>query len=327
VRVKGHARKCHILRVPAEDRPTIIFYNFKTHKTPQPKLRRLSHLHDYHTPSRGRGSESAKLSDLQAAITQAIAFHGEPCPFEKIYEYVNNKLKEKDIRRRDGTPYATDCRRAIQANLRANPHHATLFMKDPKHKNMWRLCPNPLTAELTSPFLLGKKESKLDMKLHDETDDTDSVDSSKEVISNSRTRAGRTALKLSLSQPRGTPEDNLSPLQEIISNAILFVGVDATVDQIEATIQPHWPHSSNTELPSIRHIVVVALLKKVTPVLFVRSVEDFSRWGLAASHPWGPSSEHQEIVGTNQSRLVEVVTTFKQTEITIELEGERDLGF
>eukprot|EP01114_Cavostelium_apophysatum_P016825 TRINITY_DN4861_c0_g1_i1.p1 TRINITY_DN4861_c0_g1~~TRINITY_DN4861_c0_g1_i1.p1 ORF type:complete len:615 (+),score=162.50 TRINITY_DN4861_c0_g1_i1:190-2034(+) len=69
------------------------------------------------------------LTDMQIFITEAILLEsGRSCTFEKIYEYVSKRWK--NVRRRDGSVYTTDCRRAILANLRHNPHHMALFRRD-----------------------------------------------------------------------------------------------------------------------------------------------------------------------------------------------------
>jgi hypothetical protein len=73
--------------------------------------------------------EIPKLTDLQVLITMAILEHGEPCPFDAIYQFISKKWKGFKIRRRDGTPYISDCRRAILANLRSTPSHISLFRK------------------------------------------------------------------------------------------------------------------------------------------------------------------------------------------------------
>jgi len=84
-------------------------------------------------------ADYVNLSDLQVIITEALLFHGEPCSFEKLNEFVSNEIKERDIRRKDGTPYAADCRRAIQANLRITSNHLlALYKKDAN--GMWSLC-------------------------------------------------------------------------------------------------------------------------------------------------------------------------------------------
>lgn len=129
--------------------------------------------------------ELPKLTEMQQLITQAILTHGEPCPFDKIYEYVNEKWKGMKIKRRDGAPYSTDCRRAIQANLRQCPNHMPLFAKGPQ--TQWYLVRTatpspsgppiepsqlaPMSSELPSPPELespppplARKNSKTDRK-------------------------------------------------------------------------------------------------------------------------------------------------------------------
>jgi hypothetical protein len=84
-------------------------------------------------------SECVNLSELQVIITEALLYHGEPCSFEKLNDFVSTEIRERDIRRKDGTPYAADCRRAIQANLRITSNHLlALYKKDAN--GMWSLC-------------------------------------------------------------------------------------------------------------------------------------------------------------------------------------------
>jgi len=79
------------------------------------------------------------LTDLQVFISEAIlSEEGNACSFEKIYEFVSQRWR--NIRRRDGTPYTTDCRRAIQANLRHNPNHIALFRRDNSKEGFWTVC-------------------------------------------------------------------------------------------------------------------------------------------------------------------------------------------
>ena len=59
-------------------------------------------------------------------ITEAIlSEESMACHFDKIFEYVSQRWR--NVKRRDGTTYAVDCRRAIQSNLRSNPNHIALF--------------------------------------------------------------------------------------------------------------------------------------------------------------------------------------------------------
>jgi len=121
-----------------ENHPTVIFHNshhyrhymsYQSNKINENDSKQQHPLYDH--------PDVPELTDLQNMITQSILDNGEPCPFDKIYEYVN--MRWKDIRRRDGTPYTTDCRRAIQANLRKNPNHISLFKKD-KISGNWKIC-------------------------------------------------------------------------------------------------------------------------------------------------------------------------------------------
>jgi hypothetical protein len=66
---------------------------------------------------------------MQILIIDAIAEVGEPATFDQILQSVSSRWRGIKIRRRDGTPYTTDCRRAIQANLRTNPHQVSLFVR------------------------------------------------------------------------------------------------------------------------------------------------------------------------------------------------------
>lgn len=76
-------------------------------------------------------------------------------PYEFVLSlyWLIQRLKDKDIRRKDGTPYVNDCRffahvlpsslkrRTIQIHLRSRPgHKISFFKKDQKQKGFWRLC-------------------------------------------------------------------------------------------------------------------------------------------------------------------------------------------
>lgn len=101
-----------------------------------------------------------QLTDLQVYITEAIMIHSKnghkSVDLEKIYEYVSKRWR--NVRRRDGTTYNTDCRRAIQANLRHNPHHIPLFKKDAEKQNHWSLCYTLEEAQEASKEKLEKKK-------------------------------------------------------------------------------------------------------------------------------------------------------------------------
>lgn len=57
----------------------------------------------------------------------------------------------------------------------------------------------------------------------------------------------------------------------MISTLISSIGIHASIDQMEEQLLPIWPFQNNTEVPSIRHILVFSLLKKNHPVLFMVS--------------------------------------------------------
>jgi hypothetical protein len=63
-------------------------------------------------------------------IIQAIDTEGGVASFDQIYDRVSKKFDS--IKRRDGTPYTSECRRAIQASLSNNPVTRPFFKKETK---------------------------------------------------------------------------------------------------------------------------------------------------------------------------------------------------
>jgi len=80
------------------------------------------------------GDDSAKqnrdppMTELQILIIEAIHSEGGVATFEQIYDKVSKKFDS--IKRRDGTPYTSECRRAIQASLSNNPSARPFFKKE-----------------------------------------------------------------------------------------------------------------------------------------------------------------------------------------------------
>lgn len=71
-------------------------------------------------------SDIIELTELQKIIMKAISLeNGYPCPLSKIYEFV--KPKYEKLRRRDGSSYATNAKRAIQASLSNNSSNNPIF--------------------------------------------------------------------------------------------------------------------------------------------------------------------------------------------------------
>lgn len=106
--------------------------------------------------------EIPALTDLQTYITEAILSskknNRDSADFETISEYVSKRWR--NIKRRDGSSYATDCRRAIQANLRHNPNHIPLFRKDKNFQDHWTLCKTIEEAEQVFKERSAKKKSR-----------------------------------------------------------------------------------------------------------------------------------------------------------------------
>ena len=74
-----------------------------------------------------------ELTELQILIMHSLYAEGGTATFEQIYEHVIKKYDS--IRRRDGTPYTSDCKRAISSSL-SNNSSAPFFKKE-NRKGVW----------------------------------------------------------------------------------------------------------------------------------------------------------------------------------------------
>jgi len=107
----------------------------------------------------GSGDESQKqkndsppMTELQVLIIQAIDAEGGVASFDQIYDRVSKKFDT--IKRRDGTPYTSECRRAIQASLSNNPTTRPFFKKESKKGAvLWSL------AKRSLEFLVDQKKN------------------------------------------------------------------------------------------------------------------------------------------------------------------------
>lgn len=81
-------------------------------------------LMEYITISKAPG-DAIELTELQKMIMRAISLEGGTCGLERIYEYV--KPRYDRLKRRDGSSYATNARRAIQASLSNNSSNRPIF--------------------------------------------------------------------------------------------------------------------------------------------------------------------------------------------------------
>jgi len=92
------------------------------------------------------------MTELQILIIEAIDMSGGSASFEQIFDHVNKKFD--NLRRRDGTPYTSECRRAIQASLSNNPTTRPFFKKEMRKGNtFWSL------AKRSIEFLTDHKKN------------------------------------------------------------------------------------------------------------------------------------------------------------------------
>lgn len=184
------------------------------------------------------------LTDLQIYITEAILNEGDSCPFEKIYEYVSKRWK--NIKRRDGSNYATDCRRAIQANLRHSPHHIALFKKDKSKPggNFWQICKTIEDAMEVSREIQAEKKGKSREKLSDAEPNSEDMiidESSQDKTSNLETPNKNSGIIGSpLVSKSGSSEKKLSDLQVMICECINDNGGSCHFDLIVHHVSKNW---------------------------------------------------------------------------------------
>eukprot|EP01125_Pyxidicula_operculata_P018779 TRINITY_DN6714_c0_g1_i2.p1 TRINITY_DN6714_c0_g1~~TRINITY_DN6714_c0_g1_i2.p1 ORF type:complete len:348 (-),score=43.05 TRINITY_DN6714_c0_g1_i2:85-1128(-) len=234
-----------------------------------------------------------KLTDLQMMITQAILQNGEPCPFEKIYEFVSANWK--GMRRRDGTPYSTDCRRAIQANLRQNPNHISLFIKDTDSQNSWRLC-HTIEESMRSKEKLKDREAKL----------SSLIVGGPRTRSQDKSKSNRHSATLGL---KAQKNEELTAMQTLISSAIESKSKPITIGEIEKYVVQYWKDLKGTEISkpktTIRKIVQLSLVKNngFLPV-FMRDPANWIVWKFASNHPWISASQEAKDQKIQEVRVV-----------------------
>ncbi|PRP83917.1 hypothetical protein PROFUN_08854 [Planoprotostelium fungivorum] len=93
------------------------------------------------------------MTELQILIIEAVDARGGSATFEQIYEYIAPMFD--NLRRRDGTKYTSECRRAIQASLSNNPTTRPFFRKEVKKGGiLWEL------AKRSREFLASYRKKK-----------------------------------------------------------------------------------------------------------------------------------------------------------------------
>jgi hypothetical protein len=260
--------------------------------------------------------EISPLNDIQQLITEAIMINGEPCDFERIFDYVNAKWNRNKIRRRDGTPYATDPRRVILANLRYNPLHLSLFRKDGVIPKSWRLCHT--MEEATRVAKEGADKEKLKEAVEGEGQDPivpdgssqtslqsttavfsttsapgGSRDSSKERSAQSMTsRNVRTRSRNREDEDEATvmPVDRLSLLHSALSWILFSTNQPATLATLVSLMTRHWPAISGVDSiqsSDIRAVILKALSDSGNfTFIFMREPSNFLKWRISPYHPW-----------------------------------------
>jgi hypothetical protein len=85
-------------------------------------------------------AEETALTDLQKLIWNGIEAHGGCASFDQVVAEVAKYYG--NLRRRDGSPYHSDCRRSVQASLSAHPHHpGRVFVRHATNKDLWLIAP------------------------------------------------------------------------------------------------------------------------------------------------------------------------------------------
>eukprot|EP01117_Protostelium_nocturnum_P004581 TRINITY_DN1653_c0_g1_i1.p1 TRINITY_DN1653_c0_g1~~TRINITY_DN1653_c0_g1_i1.p1 ORF type:complete len:623 (+),score=219.26 TRINITY_DN1653_c0_g1_i1:460-2328(+) len=116
-------------------------------------------------------SEIPALTDIQMLITEAILSSKGSCSFDGICDYVSKRWKH--IKRRDGSNYTGDCKRAIQVNLRQIPQYS-LFKKDKSHgTGHWTVCTNVEDSLETSKNASNEKHEVRNKSTSNNSDDED----------------------------------------------------------------------------------------------------------------------------------------------------------
>jgi len=273
------------------------------------------------------------LNDLQIFITEAIMnTEGGSASLEEIYQHVSKKWRS--IRRRDGSNYTTDCRRAIQANLRHNPHHIPLFRRDENRNGFWKICATMDEALKERTALTDKKKepsgaaeeasSDEDSKsgnnnnADDDTAETNSKSKNqKEVSDNENSHTDELPpLKSVKSEPQETSsttassdeksDKKLSELQEIICECINDNGGSCHFDLIVHHVTKHWSKLKSGGSSDSKNAILAALTDAKR--LFKRDNKRTGWWTInpafkdLISHPSSSGSKEDVQVTSPRSR-------------------------
>lgn len=178
------------------------------------------------------GEETA-LTDLQKLIWNGIEAHGGCATFDQV---VNEVAKSYgNLRRRDGSPYHSDCRRSVQASLSAHPHHpGRVFVRHATNKDLWLIAPE---ARSRAPRDLPPQPGGPLLE-------SDSSASHSPMSTSSVPRAVPPSLALSTAaaaaaRPSG-PASSLTDMQKLLIRIIMNAGGAAAFQHIIEQVSRQW---------------------------------------------------------------------------------------
>lgn len=204
-----------------------------------------------------------ELTDIQRLITDAIMSCGPSVTFDQIQEFVSHRWK--GMRRKDGTLYSADCKRAIQANLRSNPTSPNLFRRDPEDKAYWQLCSTIEQATMSSKS--ASKETRKEESTDTAQQSEDAANEEAAAPPEDMTDEEKAAL--------------LTPLQNLMTQVIVEKGC-CHVDEIYNFVKANnakMLKGRDGPASDCRRAVLASLSKNIrTSPLFWRADESHHGW-------------------------------------------------
>jgi len=117
--------------------------------------------------SKTKEGREPPMTELQILIIEAIDTKSGSATFEEIYDHVQRSFD--NLKRRDGTPYTSDCRRAIQASLSNNPATKPFFKKDTtKATTSWTLAKR---SDYRASKVVEKEKAEINGEIEEEEEE------------------------------------------------------------------------------------------------------------------------------------------------------------
>lgn len=213
-------------------------------------------LMEYITVSKSPG-DSVELTELQKMIMRAISLEGGTCGLEKIYDYV--KLRYDRLKRRDGSSYATNARRAIQASLSNNSSNRPIFQlvgSNDDEETLWSLTERGLesleminTNEPEVPLSLDEQDLGVSESASVSEDDSTTATPSLPASMGSGTKQNSVNLASPSPSPSGSPQKASQQQQQLQStqDAPSKMAVD------EPNVNAQMPSPFQPAFQSFRH--------------------------------------------------------------------------